>query len=1314
MRSRQMSLTKNRRSSSNMNKGTPSSKKHTTATENHGSAASGTVSPRDKEAFNAKLSDRRKQRREQRLRRAKRLQNASSGYKAKHVLIFGASFCLVFVGWMVGFYWFAQFQMNHNGGGMEMKNNGVSSPLKVLEEQRSHFLRNVKNAISSTGQGLKKALPVKLGKRESKNNNAPDAVQISSIVQGNPNEVVDMRVMNQELPFANPNGGTWTQGWDVQPVPIDDPSKPLQIFVVPHSHCDPGWIKTFDDYFQSQTKGILTAVFQALPKQPQRKFIWAEISYFEWWWREQNDSVKHTVKELLQNGQFEFVTGGWVQPDEANTQLYAMEIQLQEGHDFIRETFGEEFIPKFGWSIDPFGYSPTMAYLLKKHNFQAMLIQRVHYAVKKELALHKNLEFMWRQTWDTSGDYDIFTHVMPFYSYDVPHTCGPDPSVCCQFDFARMKGAVAPYVGDCPWHKQPKKIHDLNVEERSLLLLDQYRKKAALYRSKVVIAPLGDDFRYRTLEEADLQYENYQRMFDYINQNVPNVQIQFGTLSDYFKTVLEDRPFAPPILKGSFFTYSDREEDYWSGYFTSRVFDKALDRKLERVLYAATSMGANKLEMQDPRRALSLFQHHDGVTGTAKDHVVEDYAKRIHTAIGSVQEWMIKHMFKTEESRNKAKEWKLHACWQSNAPRGLSQNTCESPTGDSNGKQVILYNPLETEQTCGSTVIPSRTKKVATLPCDIPGPVEGSTSGIKFDGATGLMFEPIREEWMVWRVKQGGAYLFFPGTLVDFPEYDIDIQQGGYIVSAKNWKRTVVERKVQTENGATATVIDFIYETNLQNGNEEWFARFHAPDIQNQGVFYTDLNGYNFDTHHFRSDMPLQSQVYPMPTHASIQAEKKRMTILSEHAQGTASLEEGSIDVWLDRRLNQDDERGLAQGVRDNVPTRTRLRLVLETRGYDPNSPEFQITPLCKQQWKELNHPLEMFGSSDSQPLDSLEFDNDIKVSSKNNKPSGTGLALKESSGKYTFPAVFMVYKRADYLKEVIESLRQSDYPRDTLPIIISHDGHVEEMVSYVDSIKSEFNVIQLFHPHACSEHPSSFPGDDPKLNEEYQGDTYGNKREGKVTCCKHHFTWMINTVFQLEETKDADGFIFLEEDYKVAPTVYETVENGFSYIDEGNHRDEYFGITLDPTEGYSYKLPNTRGGSWEEKRFVTGPMVIRRDMFGIIKAHANDYCTWDDYNWDWSIVRLMQLKVLPFHILVPGKLQAAHIGLEEGLHTDAITEQKRQMMKQHRNHLPEFHEKVGVPFKGTLNNRMRNQKPFGGWGHPADHEHCLELFGAS
>jgi hypothetical protein len=76
----------------------------------------------------------------------------------------------------------------------------------------------------------------------------------------------------------------------------------------------------------------------------------------------------------------------------------------------------------------------------------------------------------------------------------------------------------------------------------------------------------------------------------------------------------------------------------------------------------------------------------------------------------------------------------------------------------------------------------------------------------------------------------------------------------------------------------------------------------------------------------------------------AIQDSKLRMTVLSEQAQGTASLQDGSIEIWLDRRLAQNDNRGLFQGAQDNRPTRTRFRLLLETGGYDPDG-EYRLRP---------------------------------------------------------------------------------------------------------------------------------------------------------------------------------------------------------------------------------------------------------------------------------------------------------------------------------------------------------------------------------
>lgn len=335
------------------------------------------------------------------------------------------------------------------------------------------------------------------------------------------------------------------------------------------------------------------------------------------------------------------------------------------GNLWLLDTIG--VAAKNSWAIDPFGHSPTMAYLLKRMGFKNMLIQRTHYEVKKALARKKNLEFMWRQSWDDGNTTDIFCHMMPFYSYDIPHTCGPDPSICCQFDYWRLPGVHG--AERCPWGKNPQEITPDNVKERAELLLDQFRKKSTLFRSNTLLVPLGDDFRYITTHEAELQFTNLQKIFDYINsQAYLRATVNFGTLEDYFSTLRVEVGKVSPFeggadsvpgfraLSGDFFTYSDVRQDYWSGYYVSRPFYKAVDRVLEEtlrgadILFTLTSAYCQAENSEFPlsstsklvsaRRNLALFQHHDGVTGTAKNHVVEDYGARMHSSVVDLLEFM--------------------------------------------------------------------------------------------------------------------------------------------------------------------------------------------------------------------------------------------------------------------------------------------------------------------------------------------------------------------------------------------------------------------------------------------------------------------------------------------------------------------------------------------------------------------------------------------------------------------------------------------------------------------------------------------------
>ncbi|CAB1440984.1 unnamed protein product [Pleuronectes platessa] len=831
--------------------------------------------------------------------------------------------------------------------------------------------------------------------------------------------------------FDNPDGGVWKQGFEITYEPDEWDKEPLQVFVVPHSHNDPGWIKTFDKYFTDQTQHILNNMVVKLAEDPRRKFIWSEISFFSKWWETADKQKQEAVRKLIQGGQLEIVTGGWVMTDEANVHYFAMIDQLIEGHQWLERNLG--ITPRSGWAVDPFGHSATMPYLLKKANLTSMLIQRVHYSIKKHFASTRSLEFMWRQAWDTGSGTDMFCHMMPFYSYDVPHTCGPDPKICCQFDFKRLPGGRI----NCPWKVPPKPVVEANLAERANLLLDQYRKKSKLYRSKVLLVPLGDDFRYDKALEWDQQFTNYQKLFDYMNSHPElHVQAQFGTLSEYFDAVYKAqgvaqgyRPPDFPVLSGDFFAYADREDHYWTGYFTSRPFYKSLDRVIEshlrgaEILYSLAVANARHVGMEgrypvsdyallvDARQSVALFQHHDAITGTAKENVVVDYGtKLLRSLIGLKRVITNAAHFLVMKNKEFYRFYQTEPFLETDDRRAtqdsLPQRTLIEldPAGP---RYMVLFNPVEHERLCVVTVLVNTvrvrvlTEDGQTLPVqlsaqwssasqmsaevfeasfmvrlpplglavfhlydspDSPMTLRSDTllrlSGggsqaltLGFSGTTGLLESikhkddpqevKVQMQFMVYGTRpskdKSGAYLFLPdGKAKPYHQKEspvVRVVEGPLfsevVAHYQHFQQTV---RIHNVPGVDGLSVDFTTTVDIRDQTNKELAMRLVTDIQSGDVFYTDLNGFQMQPRRHHLKLPLQANFYPMPSQAYIQDSHHRLTLHTAQSLGVSSLESGQLEVIMDRRLMQDDNRGLGQGLKDNKKTVNHFRLLLERR----------------------------------------------------------------------------------------------------------------------------------------------------------------------------------------------------------------------------------------------------------------------------------------------------------------------------------------------------------------------------------------------
>ena len=409
----------------------------------------------------------------------------------------------------------------------------------------------------------------------------------------------------------------------------------INVHIVPHTHDDTGWQVTVDQYFFTDVYYILDTVIPRLAEDPNRKFMYVETGFFARWWDQQPQKKKDLTKTLVKNGQLEFINGGWCMHDEASPNYVAMVDQTTRGHQFLKQNFGDDAIPRGTWQIDPFGHSNTNAWLLgAEAGMESLYWGRTDY---QDFNVRKNtsrLEWVWQGSESLGASAEIFAG-------EIYGSGGGGYGTWFNFDGSDSQ------VQDDPSR------HDYNVDQMVDQFIQAAQDQAAHTRTDHQLWACGSDFNY---QNADHWYHNLDKLIHYVNQN--------GTVNAFYSTpsIYTDEKHKAgltwEVRHDDIFPLADNSHNYWSGYFTSRPALKRQVRFATNTLHAARqieifgNVTASEITVPTVRPSppvgksftdslegtIGVATHHDGMSGTEREDVSDDYEQRIAESIGEAED----------------------------------------------------------------------------------------------------------------------------------------------------------------------------------------------------------------------------------------------------------------------------------------------------------------------------------------------------------------------------------------------------------------------------------------------------------------------------------------------------------------------------------------------------------------------------------------------------------------------------------------------------------------------------------------------------
>ncbi|CAF0923686.1 unnamed protein product [Adineta steineri] len=646
-----------------------------------------------------------------------------------------------------------------------------------------------------------------------------------------------------------------------------------------------------NDIQHASVQYILDSVIEELVQNPERRFIYVEIAFFWRWWNQQSNDTRNIVKELVNAGRLEFISGGWCMHDEATTYYNSIIDQHTLGAEFLRDQFGECARPKIGWQIDPFGHSREVASLFAQMGFDGLFFARADYQDSDLRNSTKTMEMIWKGSANLGRQSWLFTGLLADF-YDPPD------SLC--FDRS---------CGDQPIIDDPS-LNDYNVPERVQTFINAAHDQAYGFATNHIMMTMGSDFHY---ENANLWFKNLDKLIKYVNAQQTNgsdVNVFYSTPSCYVYALNKvDRAWTSKT--DDFFPLGDTPHGFWTGYFTSRAALKRYERHSNNILQATRQLNAlSQINLRNDifylSEAMGIVQHHDAISGTEKQNVADDYAQRLSEGIDKAAFTL--------------------TLWNPTI-HPIIHHVRVPVT-----KEYLIRDPM-------GSIVPAEYVPISTITRNIPGRKSSAQNQYIFTtllpalGFSTYYFEAksfagnnSRPEF-----QSSGAYVFRPLTSKIQPvstTRTITCTKTETVQSALIVFDASASQEVSLFHGMRTVEIEWTVGPVPLDDNvgKEIIIRYDT-DIESASKYYTDANGREVlerirnyrPTWNYSIVENVSGNYYPINSRIWIKDHTRQLTVLTDRSEGGASIQDGSIEIMVHRRIAHDDSLGINEPLNETA-----------------------------------------------------------------------------------------------------------------------------------------------------------------------------------------------------------------------------------------------------------------------------------------------------------------------------------------------------------------------------------------------------------